>query len=95
MPPRQGTGTPGIDRSPDLLRCDPNCANVARTDAHMASLTAEVRNLEAKIESPMTPFPIQVRLSQRLDRLLSVRANHEAKHLTAAPEALGVPTEAP
>ena len=76
----------GIERSPDLLRCDPRCANIARSDTHMAALTAEVRDLEAEIASPMTPTPIQVRLTQRRDRLLGIKAAHEDKHLTVAPE---------
>ena len=79
---------PGIAQSPDLLRCDPRCANVARTDSHMAALGEEVEHLEAEIASPMTPVPIQVRLTQRRDRLLAVQAEHEHKRLVTAPEVL-------
>ena len=81
----------GIDRSPDLLRCDPACANIARTDAHMSSLDAEVSDLDAEISSPVTPFPIQVRLSQRRERLLGIKADHERRRLTVAPEVLEAP----
>ena len=81
----------GIDRSPDLLRCDPACSNIARTDAHMARLDAEVSDLDDEISSPATPFPMQVRLSQRRDRLLKVKANHERRRLTVAPEVLEAP----
>ena len=77
---------PGIEQSPDLLRCDPRCANAARTDSHMASLGKEVDHLEAQIASPMTPVPIQVRLGQRRDRLLAVKAEHERKRLVTAQE---------
>ena len=79
---------PGIAQSPDLLRCDPRCANVARTDSHMAALGEEVEHLKAEIASPMTPVPIQVRLTQRRDRLLAVKAEHEHKRLVTAPEVL-------
>ena len=79
---------PGIEQSPDLLNCDPRCANVARTDSHMTALTGEVQQLDAEIASPMTPIPIQVRLTQRRDRLLAVKADHEQKRHVTTPEAL-------
>ena len=79
---------PGIEQSPDLLRCDPKCANAARTDSHIAALGDEVKHLEAQIEIPMTPIPIQVRLTQRRDRLLAVKAEHEHKRLVTAPGVL-------
>ena len=79
---------PGIERSPDLLNCDPRCANVARTDSHMAALTGEVEQLDAEIASPMTPIPIQVRLTQRRERLLAVKASHEQKRHVTTLEAL-------
>ena len=85
--------TTGIDRSPDLLRCDPACSNIARTDAHMSSLAAEVADLDDEISSPATPFPIQVRLSQRRDRLLKLKADHERRRLTVAPEILETPED--
>ena len=62
---------PGIEQSPDLLRCDPRCANAARTDSHMAALGEEVKHLEAQIALSMAPVPMQVRLGQRRDRLLT------------------------
>ena len=77
---------PGIEQSPDLLNCDPRCANAARTDTHIAALDEEARCLQAQIASPMTPIPIQVRLGQRRDRLLAVKTEHEQKRLVTAPE---------
>ena len=79
---------PGIGQSPDLLRCDPRCANSVRTDSHMDALSEEVKSLEAQIASPITPVPMQVRLGQRRDRLLTVKAEHEQKRLVTAPEVL-------
>ena len=78
----------GIKQSPDLLRCDPRCANVARTDSHMAALGEEVKHLDAQIALSMAPVPMQVRLTQRRDRLLAVKAEHEQKRLVTAPEVL-------
>ena len=83
----------GIDRTPDLLRCDPACANIARTDAHMAHLDAEVCDLTAQIAAEVTPFPMQVRLTQRRDRLLQIKADHESKCLSVPPEILETPEE--
>ena len=48
----------------------------------------EVKSLEAQIASPITPLPMQVRLGQRRDRLLTVKAEHEQKRLVTAPEVL-------
>ena len=79
---------PGTSRTPDVLNCDPKCANVARTDTHMAALGTEVKHLEAEIASPMTPIPIQVRLTQRRDRLLAVKAEHEQKRYVTTLETL-------
>ena len=77
---------PGIGQSPDLLRCDPRCANIVRTDSHMATLSEEVESLEAQIASPITPVPMKVRLGQRRDRLLTVKAKHEQNRLVTTPE---------
>ena len=79
---------PRIGQSPDLLRCDPRCANTVRTDSHMAGLSEEVESLEAQIASPITPVPMRIRLGQRRDRLLTVKAQHEQKRLVTAPEEL-------
>ncbi len=79
---------PGTSLTPDVLNCDPKCANVARTDSHMTALTGEVERIEAQIESPMTPKPIRVRLTQRRERLLAVKAKHEQDRHTTPLEAL-------
>ena len=78
---------PRIGQSPDLLRCDPKCANTVRTDSHMAALGKEVESLEAQIASPKTPEPMRIRLGQRRDQLLTTKAKHEESRLVTAPEA--------
>ena len=54
----------------------------------MNALGEEVKFLEAQIASPITPVPMQVRLGQRRDRLLMVKAEHEQKRLVTATEVL-------
>lgn len=78
---------PGMEQTPDVLGCDPKCANAVRTDSHMAALDTEVEQLEAQIASGMAPVPIQIRLGQRRERLLSVKAEHEEKRQVTALEA--------
>ena len=78
---------PGIGQSPDLLRCDPKCANTVRTDSHMAALGEEVESLEAQIASPIIPEPMRIRLGQRRDRLLTTKAKHDESRLVTTPEA--------
>ena len=68
---------PGIALSPDLTRCDPACANVARTDTHIAAIKEEIRQLEEDRASPLTPKPWRVRLHQRIRRLWRIIADHE------------------
>ena len=79
---------PGIRQSPDLLRCDPRCANTVRTDSHMDAIDEEVKSLDAQIASPITPVPIKVRKGQRRVWLLTVKAAHEQKRLVTEPEVL-------
>ena len=79
---------PGIRQSPDLLRCDPRCANTVRTDSHMDAIDEELKSVDAQIASPITPVPIKVRLGQRRVWLLAVKAEHEQKRLVTAPEVL-------
>ena len=79
---------PGIRQTPDLLRCDPRCANTVRTDSHMDALGEEVKSVDAQIASPITPVPMQVRLGQRRVWLLTVKAEHEQKRIVTAPEVL-------
>lgn len=57
-----------VARTPDVTRCQDNCANAARTDTHAALLNAELERLRREVESPLTPEPIRIRLSERIDR---------------------------
>jgi hypothetical protein len=61
---------------PDLDRCNPACANIARTDEHMTALTAEVARLRAESASPLLPGPISQRLASRAAMLEKIAERH-------------------
>ena len=65
-----------IEGSPDLAACRPECANVARTDTHIAALEDEVRRLEEERLLPQTPKPWRIRLLQRIRRFNKIIARH-------------------
>jgi hypothetical protein len=68
---------------PDLDRCNPACANIARTGEHIAALTAETARLRAEAGSPLAPEPIRQRLIQRADALESIAERHARTGITA------------
>jgi hypothetical protein len=61
---------------PRLDRCNPACANIARTDTHVAALTRSCARLQAEIANPLTPQPIRTRLTQRLAALTQIAEHH-------------------
>ena len=67
---------------PDLDRCNPACANIARTDEHVAALTAEIARLRAEAASPLAPEPIRQRLTQRADALEQIADRHARTRVT-------------
>jgi hypothetical protein len=67
---------------PSLDRCNPACANVARTDTHITDLHAEIARLHAEIASPLTPGPLRDRLTQRADALQQVADRHARTRIT-------------
>ena len=68
---------------PDLDRCNPACANIARTDEHIAALTTETARLRAEAASPLAPEPIRQRLTQRADALERIAERHARTAITA------------
>jgi len=73
-----------------LDRCDPACANIARTDEHITTLTAETTRLQAEIANPLTPHPIRDRLTQRVAALQQIADRHTRSRTTRkAPDAQG------
>lgn len=70
--------------TPFLTRCDPACANVARTDHHIEQLRAEIRWHHAEATSPHTPEPLQLRHQQRSATLQQTIDAHQAHKQTPA-----------
>ena len=67
---------------PATERCDPACANIARTDTHISRLREEITQLEAEITSPLTPTPLRERLKQRITFLRATAERHYRTRLT-------------
>ncbi len=71
-------------RPPATDRCDPACANIARTDTHMASLRDEIAQLADEVTSPLTPVPLRERLTQRISALQAIVDRHEQTRILPA-----------
>jgi hypothetical protein len=75
---------PGSERHPALDRCDPACANIARTDTHIEQLEHERAQLGEQISSPLTPMPLRERLKQRTAALEAIMQRHYTSRITDA-----------
>jgi hypothetical protein len=64
-------------RPPATDRCDPACANIARTDTHIRHLKTEITHLAEEIANPLTPIPLRERLKQRSTALQRIVDRHE------------------
>ena len=71
-------------RPPATDRCDPACANIARTDTHIRHLITEIANLGAEMTSPLTPIPLRERLKQRITALQRIVDRHERTKISPA-----------
>ena len=78
-PDREAGSTAG---HPALDRCDPACANIARTDEHITALTAEIARLRAESASPLLPGPIRQRLAGRAAALEKIAERHARTRIT-------------
>jgi hypothetical protein len=67
---------------PDLDRCNPACANIARTGEHIAALTAEITRLRDESASPLLPGPIRERLASRAAGLEKIAERHARTRIT-------------
>ncbi|MFD6394184.1 integrase [Nocardia sp. NPDC060259] len=68
---------------PAIERCDPACANIARTDTHIERLRHEITELAEQISSGLTPVPLTERLKQRIAALQRIADRHEATKTTS------------
>ena len=78
---KRATGT-----APAIDRCNPACANIARTDSHIGLLRTEIAKLAEEAASPLTPAPLRERLAQRCSALRRVVDLHERTKLVPARE---------
>ena len=72
------------DRTPATDRCDPRCANIARTDTHIQELRAEIAQLTEDAASSLTPTPLRQRMGQRIAVLQRIADRHERIRITSA-----------
>ncbi|WP_434795724.1 integrase (plasmid) [Streptomyces albidoflavus] len=63
--------------APRLDRCQPSCANIARTDRHAAGLVAQAEALEKQSASEALPRPLAERLARRAEQLRELADRHE------------------
>jgi integrase len=62
---------------PAIDRCDPACANIARTDTHITQLHQEITRLHGEIADPLTPTPLRERIKQRIAALHAIVDRHQ------------------
>lgn len=76
-------GKPGgqPQRTPSHDRCNSACANISRTDAHIARAQVEVDRIEAEVTAGLVPLPVQQRLRQRQATLAEIIARHHATRI--------------
>lgn len=64
--------------TPDLTACEDRCANIARTDRHIAAIEADVSALQAELAAPLTPAPLRHRIELQITRREAIiQAHHE------------------
>ncbi|MEV6383116.1 integrase [Streptomyces sp. NPDC051773] len=66
-----------VTDAPRLDRCQPSCANIARTDQHADQLRQHAQALEKHAASEALPDPLAVRLARRAGHLLALADRHE------------------
>lgn len=77
--------TPNVRHGPNLTHCDSRCGNVARTDAHIADIRAEIGQLKEQRSSPLTPQPMQQAHDQRITKLKNIIDTHELSASSSQP----------
>lgn len=63
--------------TPDVEDCQPRCPNIARTDADIAVLRADLDHLDRILNGPLAPAPRHARDQTRADRLRVLVARHD------------------
>ncbi|MBL1110163.1 hypothetical protein JK361_37365 [Streptomyces sp. 5-8] len=60
-----------------MQRCQPSCANIARTDSHADQLRQHAQELGKRAASEALPDPLADRLARRSAHLLALADRHE------------------
>lgn len=77
---RKETNPTRVATTPDLTACEDRCANIARTDRHIAAIEVDVSALQAELAAPLTPVPLRHRIElQILHREAIVRAHYDTR----------------
>jgi hypothetical protein len=63
--------------APRLDRCQPACANIARTDTHAEQLRQHAQALDKQAASQALPDPLADRLTRRAENLRTLVDRHE------------------
>ncbi|NNN32168.1 hypothetical protein HLK59_17720 [Streptomyces sp. S3(2020)] len=69
--------------APRLDRCQPTCANIARTDHHADQLLQHAQTLERQASSETLPGPLADRLCQRAGQLRALADRHVHDRINA------------
>lgn len=68
---------PDTTGAPSLDQCRPECANIARTDQHVAQLLDRAASMEMQAASGTVPGPLAERLTRRAGQLREAASRHE------------------
>lgn len=74
---RKGTGPTTPATTPDLTACEDRCANIARTDRHIAAVEADIEALQAELDAPLTPAPLRHRIELQITHRENVIKAHQ------------------
>ena len=75
---RKGTSPTTASTTPDLTACEDRCANIARTDRHIAAVEADLAALQAELAAPLTPAPLRHRIELQISRREAIiQAHHD------------------
>lgn len=77
---RKGTSPTTAATTPDLTACEDRCANIARTDRHIAAVQSDIAALQAELAAPLTPAPLRHRIEAQIThRKAIVEAHHDTR----------------
>ncbi len=81
--------------TPDIDDCRPRCPNIARTDADIGALRADLRRLDDRLDDPLAPAPRRARDQANAQRLRTLISRHEQHQETPCPTPTSASTSRP